>query len=51
MEEVEQRVMWGLELILVQEGPPLVPLTEVLEEESGSRLVQEDGAMVDDAAV
>ena len=30
IEEVGQRVMWGPELVLAQEGPPLAPLTEAL---------------------
>ena len=29
MEEVGQQVTWGPEQVLVQEGPPLAPLTEV----------------------
>ena len=28
MEEVGERVMWGLAIELVPEGPPLAPLTE-----------------------
>ena len=52
MEDVGQQVRWGPEPILAQEGPPLVPLTEALEEDSGTTLAQEDGTMVeDDAAV
>ena len=40
-----QLVRWGPEPILVQEGPPLVPLGKVLMEvEDGTALVQEDGA-------
>ena len=30
IEEVGQRVMWGPEPVLAQEGPPLAPLTEAL---------------------
>ena len=29
MEEVGQWVIWGLEPVLAQQGPPLVPLMEV----------------------
>ena len=50
MEEVGQQVTWGPEPVLAQEGPPLVPLMEVLNEESGTALVQEDGAMVGNEA-
>ena len=54
MEDVGQQVRWGPEPILAQEGPPLVPLTEVLMEveEWCHTGAQEDGTMVeDDAAV
>ena len=43
-------MMWGLTIEPVPEGPPLAPLTEVLNEESGTALVQEDGATADDDA-
>ena len=48
-----QRVRWGLELLLAQEGPPLPPLTEapIEIEENGATLAQEDGAMVEDDAI
>ena len=47
MEEVGKRVTWGPVIELAPEGPPLVPLTEAPNEESGAAPVQEDGAMVD----
>ena len=50
MEEVGERVMWGAALELALEGPPLAPLMEVLIEESGITLMQEDDATVDDEA-
>ena len=51
MEEVGEQVMWELAIELALEGPPLAPLMEVLEEETGAILVQEDGAIVDDEAM
>ena len=40
---------WGLEPILVHEGPPLVPLGEVpMEVEYSTVLVQEDGTTVEE---
>ena len=51
MEEVGQQVMWRPAMNLVPEGPPLVPLMEVPNEESGATQVQEDCTMVDDAAM
>ena len=51
MEEVGQQVMWGPELILVQEGPPLAPLMEAPKEESSTTLAQEDSATAKDEAM
>ena len=50
MEDVGQRVRWGPEPILAQEGLPLVPLMEALIEvkENGATLAQEDGTVVED---
>ena len=50
MKDVGQWVKWKPEPILFQEGPPLVPLTELSMkvEENGARLVQEDGATEED---
>ena len=36
MEDVGQQVIWGPELILAQEGPPLASLTEELMEIEGN---------------
>ena len=43
--------MWGPAIELALEGPPLVPLMEVPNEESGATPVQEDGAIADDNAM
>ena len=48
MKDIGQKVRWGPEPILVQEGPPLAPLLKVPEEESGIVLAQEDGATMED---
>ena len=45
LEDVGQRVRWGPEPILSQEGLHLSPLTEVpIVEENGAVLAQEDGS-------
>ena len=51
MEEVGEWVTWGPVIELVPEGPPLVPLMGSQNEDSGTMLVQEDGAAADDDAV
>ena len=51
IEEVGERVMWGLTIEQAPEGPPLAPLTEALNAESGAVLAQEDGAAADDDAM
>ena len=51
MEEVGKWLMWGPAVEPVSEGPPLVPLTEALYEESSIALAQEDGAMADNDAM
>ena len=51
IEEVGERVMWGLAIELAPEGPPLVPLTEAPNEEIGTAPVQEGGTTVDDNVV
>ena len=51
MEEVGNRAMWGLAIEPVPESPPLAPLMEALNEESGTTLAQEDGAAVDNDAM
>ena len=50
MKEVGERVMWGPAIEPAPEEPPLVPLMEVPNEESGDALVQ-GSATVDDNAV
>ena len=51
MEEVGEQVTWGPAIELAPEGPPLAPLMEAPEEESGTALAQEDGATVDNDAM
>ena len=48
MEEVVERVMWGLAIEPAPEGPPLVPLGEVPYKETSTTSVQKGGAMADD---
>ena len=50
MEEVGEWVTWGLAIEPAPEGPPLVPLGEVPEEETGAALAAEVGATADDDA-
>ena len=51
MEEVGERVTWEPAIEPAPEGPPLVPLGGVLEEETGATPVEEGGAMADVDAV
>ena len=50
MEEVGERVTWGPAIEPALEGPPLAPLGEVPEEETGATPVEEGGATADDDA-
>ena len=51
MEEVGERVVWGLAIELAPEGLALAPFPEVPNKESGTVPVQEDGATADDNAM
>ena len=53
MEDAAQQVRWGPEAIHLQECPPLSPFMDApMEvEEIGTKLVQEDGATVEDKVV
>ena len=44
MEEVGEWVTWGLAIEPALEGPPLVPLGEAPEEETGTTSAEEGGA-------
>ena len=44
MEEVGEWVEWGPAIEPAPEGPPLAPLMEAPNEESGATLAQKDGA-------
>ena len=50
MEEVGERVTWGPAIEPAPEGPPLAPLGEAPEEETGAALAEEGGAAADDDA-
>ena len=51
LEEAGWQVLWGLELELVQEGPPLSPLVLGPMEVDGAKQAPEDGAMSEEDAV
>ena len=52
IEDIGQRVWWGPEPKLVQEGLPFLALgAEIIEVEGGTKQVQEDGTMVEDDAM